>query len=228
VRILLVEDSERVAASVSSALHALGHAVVVAGGVNSAEEAFLAQHFDVAIVDVGLPDGSGLEWCRSARRAGSALPILLLTARNTVADRVAGLDAGADDYLGKPFSTDELAARVRALVRRGPRWTESVRQFGRLVIDRDRRVVLVEGAPVALTGREFDIVALLAWRDGRVVSRDDALDSLWGEASEGAGASFDVLLARIRRKLADREINDAIRTVRQVGYSWALERSKPG
>ena len=227
MRILLVEDSERVAASVTTALETLGHAVVVARGVETAEEAFLAQHFDVAIVDVGLPDGSGLDWCRGARRAGSALPILLLTARNTVADRVAGLDAGADDYLGKPFSTEELAARIRALVRRGPRWTESVRGYGRLTIDRDRRVVLVEDAPVPLTGREFDIVALLAWRDGRVVSRDDILDSLWGEANEGAGASFDVLLARIRRKLAERDVRDALRTIRQVGYSWALERSKP-
>jgi two-component system OmpR family response regulator len=227
VRILLVEDSERVAASVTSALEAQGHSVVVAEGFRLAEEVFGAQHFDVAIVDVGLPDGSGLEWCRQARRSGSALPILLLTARSAVADRVAGLDAGADDYLGKPFSTDELAARVRALVRRGPRWTESVRRFGRVVIDRDRRAVSVDEAQIALTGREFDIVALLAWRDGRVVSRDDLLDSIWGEASEGAGASFDVLLARVRRKLTEKGIHDALRTVRQVGYSWALERSKP-
>src|SRR5215472_3729766 len=180
VRILLVEDSDRVAGTVGAALRARGHAVVAAGGVRAADEAFAAQHFDMAVVDVGLPDGSGLEWCRAARNAGSELPILLLTARNSIPDRVAGLDAGADDYLGKPFSLEELVARVRALARRGPRWAESARHFGSLTIDRDRRAVTVSAAGVAdpgaasrvpLTAREFDIVAVLAWRDGRVVAR---------------------------------------------------------
>jgi DNA-binding response OmpR family regulator len=226
VRILLVEDSERVAETVGAALRAHGHSVVAAGGVRTADDAFAAQHFDVAVVDVGLPDGSGLEWCRAARTAGSELPILLLTARNGVPDRVAGLDAGADDYLGKPFSIEELLARVRALARRGPRWAESVRRFGPVVVDRDRRVVTVGGSRVPLTARELDIVALLAWREGRVVPRDDILEAVWGDASERAAASFDVLVARIRRKLSQHGIQEALRTVRQVGYAWALERSK--
>jgi DNA-binding response OmpR family regulator len=226
VRILLVEDSARVAETVGAGLRERGHTVFVAGGVRAAEEAFGQLHFDVAVVDIGLPDGSGLDWCRSTRRSGSELPILLLTARNGVKDRVAGLDAGADDYLGKPFSVEELLARVRALTRRGPRWTESRRTFGRVVVDRDRRVVSVDGKRLALTVREFDIVALLAWRDSRVVPRDEVLEAVWGDASERAAASLDVLVARIRRKLAEHEVREAVRTVRQVGYAWALERSK--
>jgi two-component system, OmpR family, response regulator len=226
VRILLVEDSERVAGAVIAALRAHGHAVVAAGGLGAANELFETQHFDVAVVDVGLPDGSGLDWCRAARTAGSELPILLLTARNGVSDRVVGLDAGADDYLGKPFSIEELVARVRALARRGPRWTESVRRFGPIVIDRDRRVVTAGDARLPLTPRELDIVALLAWRDGRVVPRDEILEAVWGDATERAAASFDVLVARIRRKLSQHGARDALRTVRQVGYAWALERSK--
>ncbi|MGH7269272.1 MAG: response regulator transcription factor [Polyangiaceae bacterium] len=226
MRILVVEDSARVADTVQGALRARGHAVVVAGCVAEADRAFEAQPFDAAVVDVGLPDGSGLEWCRSARRNGGELPILLLTARNGVTDRVAGLDAGADDYLGKPFSIDELVARVLAISRRGPRWTEAVRHYGALVIDRERRTVAVGDVRVPLTAREHDIVALLAWRDGRVVPRAEVLESIWGEASAGAAASFDVLVARIRRKLTEHGIRDALRTARQVGYAWALERSK--
>jgi DNA-binding response OmpR family regulator len=226
VRILLVEDSPRVAETVSAALRALGHFVVLAGGVHAADAAFAAQPFDMAIVDVGLPDGCGLAWCRSTRESGSDLPVILLTARNGVRDRVEGLDSGADDYLGKPFSVDELAARVRALGRRGPRWAESVRSFGPLVVDRDRRVATVGKLRVPLTAREFDIVALVAWREGRVVSRDDLLDSVWGDANERTAASLEVLLGRVRRKLAERGIQGALRTVRQVGYAWALERSK--
>ncbi|MDP9152521.1 MAG: response regulator transcription factor [Myxococcota bacterium] len=226
MRILLVEDSPRLAEAVGDGLRAGGHAVVVAGGVTAADQAFARQHFDVAVVDIGLPDGSGLGWCESARRAGNELPILLLTARTTVRDRVAGLDAGADDYLGKPFSMDELVARLRALARRGPRWTESVRNFGPLSIDRDRREVTLGGERLPLTAREFDIVALLAFREGRVVPRDDILEAVWGDASESAAASFEVLLARIRRKLSERGLRDVLRTVRQIGYAWALERSK--
>lgn len=223
MRILLIEDSERVAQTAGAALRSCGHAVSVAKDVKDADQLFASQAIDFVIVDVGLPDGSGLDWCRATREAGSSVPIIVLTARTAVNDRIRGLDSGADDYLGKPFAVDELLARVRALGRRGPRWTESTRRYGELVIDRDRRLVTVRGARLALTAREFDIVALLAWRDGRVVIRDDLLESVWGESTERAAASFDVLLARIRRKLAERGIDDAVRTVRQVGYSWALE-----
>ena len=226
MRILLVEDSPRVADAVGAALRARSLTVVVADSVRSANAAFEAQHFDVAVVDIGLPDGSGLQWCRSTSESGSPLPILLLTARADVADRVAGLDAGADDYLGKPFAMDELVARVRALSRRGPRWRESLRTYGGVALERDKRTLTVDGTALPMTAREFDIVAFLAWRDGRVVARDDILEAVWGEATERAGASLEVLVARIRRKLADRGVSDAVRTIRHVGYAWGLELSK--
>jgi DNA-binding response OmpR family regulator len=228
VRILLVEDSARVAAVVAAGLRDRSHTVIVAGSVRDADAALARERFDVAVVDVGLPDGSGVSWCRNARKSGCELPILFLTARNEIADRVAGLDAGADDYLGKPFSMDELVARVRALARRGPRWTESVRAFGPVLVDRDRRLVTVAGERLPLTTRELDIVSLLAWREGRVVARDEILEAVWGDATESAAASLEVLIARIRRKLAEHGVHDALRTVRQVGYAWTIERSKPG
>jgi DNA-binding response OmpR family regulator len=101
-----------------------------------------------------------------------------------------------------------------------------VRAYGRVLLDRDKRTVTVDGTPLPLTTREFDIVALLAWRDGRVIARDDILEAVWGEATERAGGSLEVLVTRLRRKLADRGVCDAVRTVRQVGYAWELERSK--
>jgi DNA-binding response OmpR family regulator len=228
VHILVVEDSERVAQTVSEALSVWGHTVVVAGGLRAADEAIGTQPFDMAIVDIGLPDGSGLGWCEAARRAGRSLPMLILTARGEVSDRVAGLDAGADDYLVKPFAGEELAARVRALGRRGPRWRDAVRIFGPLSIDRDKRLLSVRGQRVMVTGREFDIVAQLAWNDGRVVPREEMLESLWGTVTEKAADSLEVLVVRIRRKLAAHGLREAIRTVRQVGYAWGLERSPRG
>jgi DNA-binding response OmpR family regulator len=224
--VLLVEDSPRVAQTVAAAMRAHGHGVIVAGSVKAADEAIATAEFDVMVLDVGLPDGSGLDFCRALRRGENPLPILVLTARNDVADRVGGLDAGADDYLGKPFSLDELLARLRALCRRGPRWTDSVRRFGRVTIDGDQRVVTVGDGRLPLTAREFDVVAVVSSREGRIVSRDDLLEAVWGDSSDKAAASLDVLLVRIRRKLAERGVRDALRTVRQVGYAWALERSK--
>jgi two-component system OmpR family response regulator len=223
MRVLLVEDDQRVAESVGAALRRGGHEVLVAGDVRGATRALEGAPIDAAVVDVGLPDGSGISWCRLAREQGHEFPIVVLTAQNSVEDRVRGLDAGADDYLGKPFAMDELLARLRALGRRGPRLAESILHFGELCMDSERRLVSHRGVRVPLTARELEIVLLLAWRNGRVVTRDEILESVWGEISDRAGASFDVLLARIRRKLAEHGLRDAIRTVRQVGYAWGLE-----
>ncbi len=224
VRILVVEDSERVRDVICRALHAAGHAPMVAADCHAASELLAESEIDLAIVDIGLPDGSGLELCRSARRNGYELPIILLTARTGVDDRVRGLDAGADDYLAKPFSIEELTARIRALGRRGPRWVDSVKTFGSVVVDRDRRTVTQDGARVPLTPREFEIVALLAWRNGRVVAKDEILEIVWGGTGDNASSSLEVLITRIRRKLTS--TSDVIRTVRQIGYAWGLEPSK--
>ncbi len=227
MRVLVVEDSPRVAQVLTGALRRAGHAVAVAPtrveGLAEAERA----HVDLAIVDVGLPDGSGLDLCRAWRSAGHDFPVLVLTARNGVGDRVAGLDAGADDYLGKPFAAAELLARVRALGRRGPRWTESRKTFGDVVIDRDRRTITRGGGALPLTPREFELVALLAWRDGRVVPRDEVLEIVWGACTEREAASLEVLVSRVRRKLGSRAGDEVVRTVRGVGYAWALGRSSP-
>jgi DNA-binding response OmpR family regulator len=225
MRILVVEDNARVGDAIARALRSNGHTVSVAETRAKGAGELASASFELAIIDVGLPDGSGLDLCRDARAGGSDLPILILTARTGVDDRVAGLDAGADDYLGKPFATAELTARVRALGRRGPRWAEGRREYERLSIDRERRVAALDGVALAFTPREFDIVTLLAWRDGRIVSKDELLETVWGNTGEGAAASLDVLLARIRRKLAPLGV-EAIRTLRQVGYAWAIERSK--
>jgi DNA-binding response OmpR family regulator len=226
VRILLVEDSPRVTQAVGAGLLGRGFAVTVAGSIREANQVAESQHFDIAVVDIGLPDGSGLEWCRAMRAAGRELPILLLTARSGVGDRVSGLDAGADDYLCKPFSMDELLARMRALGRRGPRWEQSIRRFGAVVVDSDHRTVTVGGERLPLTTREFDIVALLAGRRNRVAARDEILEAVWGDATERAAASLDVLIARIRRKFAEHGLRDVVRTVRNVGYAWEPEPSK--
>ena len=226
MRILLVEDSPRVVETLTAALTREGHKVEVAGSCATARDAFGAAEFELAIIDIGLPDGSGLDVCRGARREGHALPILLLTARTDVSDRVLGLDAGADDYLAKPFAPAELHARVRALGRRGPSYRDTVLTFGDLVIDGDRREVTRRGARIPLTARELDIVTLLATRRGRVVLRDEILDCVWGDVSTSAAASLEVLVARIRRKIDEGGAGGScIRTHRTVGYAWQLEAS---
>ncbi len=241
MRVLVVEDSPRVAAYVGRTLKDVGAEVTAAPDFASGKRALEDSAFALAVIDVGLPDGSGLDLCRLARETGLDLPILLLTAQNEVRERVRGLDAGADDYLGKPFSGDELRARARALLRRGPRFTESLRTYGSLEIDRERRQVRRDGKAVPLTPRELEITALIAFREGRVFPREELLEVVWGEATERAAASLDVLIARIRRKLGparehgehgergergEAVENGVIRTIRGTGYAWALGRSK--
>jgi DNA-binding response OmpR family regulator len=225
VRILLVEDDARIVEVLGRALKPHGHALEHVSQCATARSALGDGTFELAIIDIGLPDGTGVDLTRELRASGFDLPILLLTAQNSVGDRVAGLDAGADDYLGKPFAMDELVARIRALGRRGPRWKESNRVYGEIEIDLDRRKCRRGDADVPLTPREFDLIALLAWRDGRVVQRDEVLEVVWGEVTESAARSLDVLVARLRRKLDPPAGPSCIRTVRHVGYAWALTRS---
>jgi two-component system OmpR family response regulator len=225
VRILLVEDDSFVAQRVTELVRPRGYYIEHATTCESARKALRDSDYQLAVVDVGLPDGTGLDLCREVRSDGLDLPILLLTASNSVKDRVAGLEAGADDYLGKPFANEELVARVRALGRRMPRWEDGVRSYGALVLDLDRRTCSRSGAPVPLTPREFELVVFLAWRDGRVVMRDEVLERVWGDASESGARSLEVMIGRVRRKLDASPEQSCIRTVRQVGYAWALPRS---
>lgn len=221
MQILVVDDHGDTRELVAKHLVRSRYAVATAGCCADAEELLARREFDVVILDVMLPDGSGTELCARLRRKGAKVPILLLTARGDVRDRVAGLEAGADDYLVKPFALAELVARVRALGRRGPILREQRLSFGAVTVDLERREVCVSGQPIPLTAREVSIVQVIASRRG-VVSREFLLDCVWGDSGESAQNSLDVLVGRIRRKLG--EHGSVLRTVRGLGYS--LERDE--
>lgn len=213
MRVLVVDDHQELRALVAQALERDGHVVRQAGDVEQARQALL-ESVDVIVLDIGLPDGSGLSLCRELRADGVQTPILILTAHNRVAERVEGLDAGADDFLGKPFAIAELRARVRAIGRRRERASTVLVQVGDVVLDFGRREALRAGRAVSVTAREWAILEALAAHGDRVVGRDALLESVWGEVSSGAASSLEVLVGRIRRKLGE----DVVRTLRGEGY----------
>jgi len=224
VRILIVEDHAETRRMVERALREAGHAPDGASDLASARGRLAAGGYVLAVVDWMLPDGSGLDLCREMRCAGDPTPILVLTARGEVDDRVRGLDAGADDYLRKPFAVAELTARVRALLRRGPRLEVPVVKVGAAEVRLADRRVLLGGEDVPVTAREFAILEVLLRRAGQPVSRSDILHDVWGEDTDGAEASLEVLIGRLRRKLDPAGGDGPIRTHRGFGYSIQYER----
>jgi DNA-binding response OmpR family regulator len=222
MRILVVEDDEVVQGSVARALRVEGHAVTTAGDLASAREG-VAGGVDLIVLDLRLPDGFGLDLCRELRSEGSQTPILVLTALSEIARRVESLDAGADDFLAKPFAVSELRARVRALGRRGPTPRGLVVSVEDAVLDFGGRSASSAGKPVSLTAREWTILEILARRAGRVVTHNDLLDAVWGETTEALADTLAVLVGRLRRKLG----MGLIRTFRGEGYALA-EGSKKG
>ena len=178
-----------------------------------------AQNVDVVLLDLGLPDGDGLEVLRELRRTLD-IPVIIATARGDETDRIVGLELGADDYVVKPFSVRELAARVRAVARR--RRIEPNLESGRLVVDRTRHLVTVDGEPVELTAKEFDLLAVLAEEPGRAVTRQELFSRVWDPVWIGTGKTLDVHVASLRKKLGDAEL---IETVRGVGYRLAVEKA---
>ena len=215
MRILVVEDHEEVSELVERSLTRDGHRVARARNIAEADAHLADEGAEVIVLDLGLPDGSGLAWCRRIRAEGVRDPILVLTAQTDVPTRVAGLDAGADDFLAKPFAVAELRARIRALGRRGPLERRNELTRGNVHLDFAGRRARVDGKEVPLTAREWSIVELLESRAGRVVPRDDILDSVGGEQSAAGQASLEVLVGRIRKKLGA----EFIRTIRGRGYS---------
>jgi two-component system response regulator MprA len=195
-------------------LAAEGYGVTAAVDGGAALAAVERSAPDVVVLDVGLPGLDGLAVCRRLRAKGLGLPILLLTARDAVADRVAGLDAGADDYLVKPFATEELLARVRALLRRGAVAAE-VLSFGDLVLDVETRAVRRGDAEIALSAREADLLELLLRNRRQVVSRAQAIELVWGGAAAASLNVVDQYVSYLRRKLGEPSL---IRTVRGVGF----------
>ena len=216
MRVLVVDDEVDVRQVVSRALSADGHAVTTAADLASATDR-VADGVDLIVLDLRLPDGFGLDLCRQLRVDGEVTPILLLTALTAVATRVEGLDAGADDFLAKPFAVAELRARVRALGRRGALPRGLVFRFEEVVLDFAARRAEKAGAPVAVTAREWAILDTLVRHRGRVVPKGELVDGVWGEATTSAMGSLEVLVARLRRKLRA----DLIVTLRGEGYALA-------
>lgn len=214
VRLLVVDDDPDVQRLLLRALERDGHVVAGASSVASAQESLLRQSPDVIVLDLGLPDGTGVDLCRNLRSTGHTTPILFLSARRDVGQRVAGLDAGGDDFMGKPFAVAELRARVRALARRIPFAPTFRVEIEDVVLELGSRRALRAGQEVSLTAREWAILEALAQRRG-VVAPDSLLEVVWGDVSPSARGSLDVLLARIRRKLGPQ----IIRTLRGEGYA---------
>jgi two-component system OmpR family response regulator len=218
MRLLLVEDDERLSASLARGMRGEGYAVDVAATGEDAIVHARVYEYDVVILDVMLPGLDGVSVCRTLREFERWCPVLMLTARDGVADRIRGLDAGADDYLVKPFDFGELVARVRALLRRGTPERPAVLTAGDLELDPATRTVIRAGRLVALSAREFAVVEYLLRRAGEVVSRSDLLEHVWDRNFEGSTNVVDVYVGYLRRKLEDPFGRPLIRTVRGAGY----------
>ena len=201
MKILIVEDSPPTRDLLRRSLEREGHDVTAAARKSTGARLARENTFDLLIVDLMLPDGSGLEICRELRDNHVRSAILILTARGEVSDRIEGLDAGADDYLRKPFALAELHARVRALGRRGTQRRAAPVAAGGIRIDFGARHLQKDGEEIPLTAREWAVLEYLADRAGRVVPRLELLESIWNDASEAASASLDVILSRLRGKL---------------------------
>jgi two-component system OmpR family response regulator/two-component system response regulator TctD len=215
MRILLAEDDLIIADGLCRALKKAGYAVDHVANGAEADTALLGQSFDLLILDLGLPKLSGIEVLRRLRARKSVLPVLILTAQDGVEDRVRGLDAGADDYLTKPFALPELEARVRALTRRGTGQARCI-EYARLVYDQADRVVKIDGQVVELSAREVGLLEVLLLRAGRLVSKEQLVDHLCGWGEEVSNNAIEVYVHRLRKKLEQSGVQ--IVTVRGLGY----------
>jgi DNA-binding response OmpR family regulator len=214
MRVLLVEDDRRIAADVSRALQASGYVVETVG---DGEEAWFrgdTEDYGAIILDLGLPKMDGLSVLKRWRAGGRRMPVLILTARGSWAERVDGIDAGADDYLPKPFQMEELLSRLRAIVRRATGQASSVVAVGDVALDERQMKVSVRGVPIALSPLEYRVVAYLVMRRGRVVSPQELDENVYGQGEEHGSNALEVLVGRVRRKLGV----GLIETRRGFGY----------
>jgi DNA-binding response OmpR family regulator len=222
MRILVVEDNEKLARSLRKGLEQEGYAVEVCGSGNDASARLDAgpREYAVVVLDVMLPGLDGISLCRQLRQRGNRVPILLLTARDAVEDRVTGLDAGADDYLTKPFSFDELSARLRALLRRPAPEVSVVLRAGEVVLDPARHEVTARGRSLALTTKEYSLLELFLRHPGQVLSREQITRQVWSGDFDGNSNVLEVHVRNVRRKLAEAGHDEAIETVRGTGYRF--------
>jgi two-component system copper resistance phosphate regulon response regulator CusR len=228
-RVLIVEDDRKVAQALREGLAREGFDVSVETSGESAFFRLDEATYDVVLLDLGLPGRDGLQILRRLRDRGLATPVLILTARDTVSDRVLGLDSGADDYLVKPFAFAEVLARTRALVRRG-RGAETPRlSAGSIDIDLGTRTVTRHGQPVALTLTEFDVLEHLVRHEGQIVSREALVHDVWRESARSTTLDnvIDVHMARLRKKLEDESAPRLIQTIRGVGFLFKGDGEPP-
>jgi two-component system response regulator QseB len=218
MRVLLIEDDPMIGRAVAAGLQDAGYTVDWVRDGADAELALGHQLYELALLDLGLPRRDGLEILKNLRRSGSKLPVVIITARDAVVDRVTGLDHGADDYLVKPFDLDELLARARAVIRRQEGRSSPEMSCGALTLDPVKRLVTFRGAPVELSAREFAVLEVLMKEPGAVVSREKLEDAVYGWGEEVGSNSIEVHLHHLRRKLRP----ELIRNVRGVGYRIAV------
>jgi two-component system OmpR family response regulator len=219
VRVLLVEDQTKLARAVRRGLQQEGYAVDVAATGDDGLHLAIEVDYDAVVLDVMLPGLDGFEVCRRMRVQGRWAPVLMLTARDGVADRVTGLDVGADDYLVKPFAFRELLARLRALLRRGAGERPAVLTVGGLQLDPAAHTVSRDGRPVELSAREFALLEFFMRHPGEVVTRTQVLEHVWDFNYEGLSNVVDVYVGYLRRKLEQPSGRPLLRTVRGVGYA---------
>jgi DNA-binding response OmpR family regulator len=218
MRLLIVEDEPATRAFLERSLREELFHVEAVADAQSGESHALAGGFDAIVLDVMLPDHDGFSVCRRLRTRGIDIPILLLTGRHAVADRIRGLDVGADDYLGKPFAFEELLARLRAITRRGrSRQLSGLLSYGSIELDQRTRHVTVDKSPVVLTDTEFRLLRYLLLRADKPVSRDDLAQHVWDGDDGPASNVIDVYISYLRKRLGP--AGPLIRTVRRVGYS---------
>lgn len=221
MRLLVVEDDARLAHMLVRGLREAGYAVDTAADGDTAIYLAAVNSYDLLVLDVGLPGRDGLAVSTELRRRQSRVPILMLTARDEVRSRVAGLDAGADDYLTKPFDLDELYARIRALLRRQPELLPAVIQVGDLAVDTRAHTVSRGGRALSLTTKEYVLLEYLARNAGRVVGRAEIAEHVWDENHDPASAAIEVYINRLRKKLDVDGVPPMIHTRRGAGYQLA-------
>ncbi len=215
MRLLLIEDDKGLAHGIAAGLAQSGYSVDAAGSGAEAWKLVRAGHFDIGILDLGLPDTDGIHLLRDLRDAGIDFPVLILSARDALGDRIRGLDVGADDYMVKPFALAEIEARLRALLRRKgaeTRW----QQLGSLRLDMVARQALADGEDIDLTAREISILAVLMAHPGKVVSKQSLFDAVFTHETDSAPNALEVHISRLRQKLRYAQVT--VRSLRGLGY----------
>jgi DNA-binding response OmpR family regulator len=224
MRLLIVEDNVELARLVANGLSAAGYEADVVGTAGEAREATRGMSYAAMILDLGLPDGDGLSVLIELRRRSEPLPVIVLTARGGLQDRVGGLRSGADDYLAKPFALEELVARLEAVLRRPGQLLGSSLSLGNLVYDTEGRQIFIDGVPRTLSARETSVLEILLRRQGRVVPKKNVEDHIFGLSGEVASNAVEVYVSRLRKQLAEYGASVVIHTIRGVGYLMAEEK----